>query len=164
MANTLTTVIQMLLQPSLKTAFGTLSPIINPNLSLTNGVAIDQADIAYVAERSVVSGTPDVLDLIGGGLIGIDGAAFAPVKIVTAVIYNTSAVAAEILTAFGGANGFNTLLGGTTGMKVGPGGFIVNHNQSLAGWAVTAGTGDLLPISAASGTITYRIGLIGRSA
>ncbi len=139
-------------------------------LSLTDGVAVDQADRIYLAERSVASGANDDLDL-AGSLTDPFGAVLTFAKIKTLMIINapkTGSANTTNLTIGGGTNPVTGLLGGTTPtlgpMK--PGEVLLRHASALAGLcSVTAGTGDILRVANSAGaTANYQILIIGTSA
>lgn len=139
--------------------------------TLTDGVGLDQADLIYQAERTVLTAANDDLDLSGTTLLDPLGVALAFVKIKTLMIINAprSGVAnTTTLTIGGGTNAVTGLLGGTTPtlgpMK--PGEVLLRHSSSLAGLCnVVAGTADILRIANSAGaTARYQILIIGTSA
>lgn len=164
MSTALTGALQVNSNASLVTGFGTLQPAIPVNQSYSQGTGNNQFDQVYFGDLSVVnSGTPKDLDLIGGGLTQPDGSAFAPVKIVEMIIVNKDAT--QTLTIGGGSNPWVSWLGGTTPTVVIPPSGHLSISAPLGGWAVTAGSADILRISTGAGTnVPFTIALKGRSA
>lgn len=126
---------------------------------LTDGVGLGQANVVYRGVISVPNGAPVSLDLNGGGLTQPNGAAANFVKLAAVIVFNDSTTAGEVLTVGGGTNAVANVSG-----TVGPGGIFVLYEPSLAALPVTAGTGDILKFTSASGTISVRVLLLGRSA
>lgn len=132
--------------------------------TLSSGVAIDNADLQWNDRRTVNDAANDDLDL-AGGLTDAFGATLTFAKIKGIVVYNRNTTAGHMLHIGGGSNTFNTFLGADGDIiKVGPDGLFVIWNPSLAGYAVTASTGDILRLSGSGGDITYDIAIIGTSA
>lgn len=137
--------------------------------SLSSGTGVGQADVIWADEATLAGSASTVLDLIGGGLIDINGAAFAPAKI--KLIYveadaanNLSNNLQLIATA---STGVPFLLALSNGIVIKPGGCALLYAPTLAGLAtVTATTGDNITLTngAATNTITYRIVIVGTSA
>lgn len=129
-----------------------------------DGVLAGQADKIFIKRDSVANGAPDTFDL-AGGLTDPFGVAFSFAKICGIGVLNRNTVAGEILSVGGGTNPFiNWVMAAGDGIKLGPGGLLMQVDPSLAAYAVTGGTGDVLQIAAAAGTIGYDLMLIGRSA
>lgn len=138
--------------------------------SLGDGVVAGAADIAYVAERTVLTGANDDIDL-NGVLTQALGATFSAVKMVTLLIINQQrdgTANTTTLTVGGGTNPVVGMLGGTTPTvgPIRPGGVFLRSETDLAGiCTITAGTGDILRVVNSSGaTNKYMIAVIGRSA
>lgn len=135
-------------------------------LTLATGTGAGQADLAWCDQNTLAASANVDLDLAGTltGLLG-GTATFARVKglIVAAASTNTNNV------VVGGAAS-NTWVGpfgaATHTHAVRPGGWVGFGCSDATGWAVTAGTGDLLRIanSGAGTTVTYDIIVIGASA
>lgn len=166
MANTLTALVSAVFNPKLATTFGTLSPSIPMGRQFTNGTAINQSDVIFCQQRTIADNvTPDSLDL-SGSLLDPSGSAAVFAKVTAIAVKSLTTTAAEILSMGGGSNAFSSWLD-TAAAKliIGPDGFLLLSNPSLAGYAVTAGTGDILRMATASGTnVKYIIGILGRSA
>ena len=137
---------------------------IDVNKTIASGTGADQADLAWSDERTVAAGTPDDLDL-AGVLASALNAGIVFKKISGIVIRNKSTTSGQTL-ALGGAAA-NQFFSGIFGaaphtLTIGPGG--------AAGWyspidaaVVTAGTGDILRVTSASGSVVYQIVIIGRT-
>jgi hypothetical protein len=139
---------------------------INKTLSLSNGTGANQADIAYLAERTVASNTNDDIDL-AGVLTDAFGATITAAELVALVVVN------EHLD--GTANTTNLTLGGGTNYVPGfsaaqcpisPGGFVEMVSPGAAGLAtITASTADILRVANSSGAqAKYQILILARSA
>lgn len=131
----------------------------------TTGTANGQADRIFTDTRTIAASGSESLDLAGSLADPLGGTAvFAEI------------VAIEIRAAAGNTN--NVVVGGAASnawvgpfgaadntFAVPPGGVLV-FNHPGAGWAVTAGTGDLLQVAnSGSGTgVTYDVVIVGRSA
>jgi hypothetical protein len=137
--------------------------------SLADGTAADQADLIWHDQRTLNAGASEDLDLtalitvIFGGTVSIS---FAKVKAI--LIVNTSTTAGHELLVGGAGAGqaFATPFNNNAGAKVGVGPdsplLLVNKKD---GWAVTAGTGDILRIqNSGAAAVTYRIVIVGTSA
>lgn len=134
--------------------------------TFSHGTGVNQIDLVWTSDAAaaVTSGTPVSIDL-AGSLVDPLGTAVVFAKIVGIIILNDGSAATGILEVGGGSNAFASWLGATGDtVKIGPGGSHVFLNPSLAAYAVTAGTGDLLQLASASGTVPYRVIIIGRSA
>lgn len=153
-----------------KTAVAGVAPIwsaaINKRLAISHGTGAKQADIAYLAERTVASASNDDIDL-SGVLSDVFGATITAAKLVALVLLN------EPLD--GSANTTNLTLGGGSNFVPGfsaaqcpisPGGFIEMVSASAAGLAtIAAGTADILRVANSSGAqAKYQILILARSA
>jgi hypothetical protein len=142
------------------------SPPFDNSWNWINGVAVDNADRIYANRHTIVNGAPLSLDL-AASLSDIFGNALTFVKVTAIGIKNrqpSTDVGLNLVVGGAAANSFNTFVGAATHtITVGPNGILLLVNPSLAGYAVTAATGDILQIAAASGTIVADVLLIGRS-
>lgn len=150
---------------------GSFQTLMEAALTLSDGVAADQADRFYYGERTVASGANDDLDLAAGNLTDPFGNVLTFAKIKTLLIINAPKIGAANttnLTIGGGTNPVTGLLGGTTPtlgpMK--PGEVLLRHASALAGLcSVTGATADILRIANSAGaSATYQIAIIGTSA
>lgn len=132
--------------------------------SLTSGTSSNQADKVWSDERSVTSGVPDDVDLMGA-LTGAIGGTLNLTKPVGLCIWNESTTAGQYLTV--GADGTAPVYSGLFGAS--DDAVIVQPNGVLCWWSpisnatATATTADILQVAAASGTVTYRILVWARS-
>lgn len=133
-------------------------------LSLVHGTSANQADLVWSDSGSVASGTPVTVDLRGSLTSILDGGAVSFVEVVGLYIKNKSTTTSQNLQIGGGSNPWITHLGASGDVIVlGPGGRLLLESP-LDGYAVTAGTGDILQIASSSGTISYDVVIYGRSA
>lgn len=132
--------------------------------TITTGTGADQADRVYYGRRAA-STTPEDIDLAAGSLTDIYGNAitFARVKLI--YIKNRSTTTAEIISVGGDANGLVGWVGAAADfVNVRAGGVLLLFAPDATGYAVTAGTGDILQIVSASGTPSVDVLIIGCSA
>jgi hypothetical protein len=134
--------------------------------TLATGTGANQADRLFHDQRTLAASANEDLDLAGSLLDAFgDTLTFARIKgiVVRAADGNTNNVVV-------GAAASNQFVGpfgaGTHTVAVRPGGVFAIYAPDATGYAVTAGTGDLLRIAnSSSGTpVTYDIILIGASA
>ncbi|HEB79290.1 MAG TPA: hypothetical protein ENI79_02295 [Rhodospirillales bacterium] len=132
--------------------------------TLANGTGLDQADQEWSDQRTLAA-TSEEIDL-AGSVNDIHGTTLTFAKIKGIYIRNLATTVGYDLAVGGSAtNGFINWVGDATDIiNIAPGGVFCLYNPSLAGYAVTAGTGDLLKINAGANSITYDIALIGTSA
>lgn len=139
-------------------------------LALANGTGANQADLAYVAERTVASASNDDIDL-SGVLTDALGVTITAAELVALLIINRQkdgAANTTDLTVGGGSNPVIGFLGGTTPTigPIKPGGVLLLAAGNAAGiGAVTAGAGDVLRVANSAGAQNkYQIAILGRSA
>lgn len=138
--------------------------------AFANGAGANQADIAYVAERTVATGANDDIDL-AGVLTDALGATVAAAELVALFVINRAKDGtANTTTLTIGNGGINSVVGflGAAAHTVGPlrpGGIMMLASPDAAGiGAVTAGTGDILRVANSAGaTAKYQIGILARS-
>lgn len=138
--------------------------------ALASGVGVDQFDVGYMAERTVLTGADDDIDL-AGVLTDPLGATVAIAKLVGLFIINRQkdgTANTTTLTIGGGSNPVLAFLQGTTPKlgPIGPGGTVFLFDSDAGGLGtVAAGTADILRITNSAGaTNKYLIGLLGKSA
>ena len=132
--------------------------------SMGSGTTAGLADLKWDDRRTVNDAANDDLDL-AASLTDSFGASLTFVKIKGIAVYNRNTTAGHNLVIGGGSNTFSSWLGATGDtITVGPEGLFVLWNPSLAGYAVTAGTGDILRLTGSGGNIVYDIAIIGTSA
>jgi hypothetical protein len=134
-------------------------------VDMATGTGASQADLLWVSERTLAASASENLDL-AGGLVDVFGNTLTFVKIkailIKAATGNTNSV------VVGGA-GSNTFVGpfadATDKVGIPPNGY-AKFLAPVSGWAVTAGTGDILQIANSGGTtgVTYDIIIVGTSA
>lgn len=131
------------------------------NQTLLDGALIDQADVVFSDRRTVSNAANDDLDLAGGLTDSFGNTiTFSLVKFI--LVRNTNTTAAENLDIGGGSNAFASIFGASGDIvTVGPGGLFAIGSPSLAGYAVTAGTGDILRLTGEGGDIVYDIVIVG---
>lgn len=145
----------------------TVWPNVTTNVEYTNGTGDNQVDkVFHVKAGSVTASSAVTYDLSGSLTNPIDGASVVFVEIAVLAIRNTSASGSGSLKVGGGSNQWVTPFGAAGDLvNVRPGGvLILAAPYDGGGYAVTAGTGDILTIDATTGTCTYDLIVIGRSA
>ena len=136
------------------------------SVNLASGTGAGKADRLFSDRRTLAASATEDLDLSGALLDALGGpAAFVRVKglIVSASKDNTNNV------VFGAAasNAWATLLNSTGAITLRPGAVAAfMAGAADTGWAVTAGTGDILKVANSAGgtSVTYDIVVIGDSA
>jgi hypothetical protein len=140
--------------------------------SLTSGTTADKADRLHIITGVVTnSGTPYTIDL-SGALTDPIGGPNVMAEVAFMIAVNKDTAAANILTVGAGSNPFATWVATSgDGVKVLPGthadtpGVQFIGSPAAAGYGVTAGTGDILTITAAAGTnVPFDLIIVGRSA
>lgn len=136
-------------------------------VSLANGVAAGQADRLFADARTLAASATEDLDLAGALADGLGGvAAFARVKAV--VVHADEDNTNNVLVGRATSNGLSGLFGAAGAVILRPGAFVAVacDDADATGYAVTAGTGDLLTIanSGAGSSVSYDIVVIGASA
>lgn len=135
---------------------------INPSISFTNGEAVNQAEVGIALVESITAAGNNDIDLAG-----VEADAFGDTITFTTIkglIFEAPSANDSFINV--GGEPTNPFLGpfanGSDIIKVEPGGFIVLCNPTAAGWAVTAGTGDILRLNN-PGAITniLNVGIIG---
>jgi hypothetical protein len=130
---------------------------------LANGTGANQANNIHVDMFSIASGGSLDIDLAGSLVNPLnEPVVFTAIK---TILIEADPANTTNLTVGNGANPFVGPFGaGAHTLSIVPGGFAVLHNPSAGGWAVVAGTGDVLKIANAAGaTATGRITVIGES-
>ena len=144
--------------PSLRVAF-------DKSLAFTDGTVQDKADRIWIDEARVLNATTENIDL-AGVLTDVFGDAVVFVKVNGIYIHNKQTAAGETLKVGGAADNAFMLFDNQTDIyTIGPDGVLFISEPSLAGKAVTAGTGDLIKLdSGATANLTFDIVIWGRSA
>lgn len=133
-----------------------------------DGTSADQCDKIWHDQRVITTGANDDLDLtaltnsIFGSTVTINF-----VKVKSILIVNTSTTAGDELKLDSSVtNGFLGPFNGsnTSKIEIGPDSACLLSSKK-DGWAVTAGTGDILRINNPNaGSVTYKIVIVGTSA
>jgi hypothetical protein len=132
--------------------------------SIAEGTSADQCDLCYVARRTIAdSGTADTFDL-AGSLTDPMGSTLVFAEVNLFIIWNLHAT--SIYSVGAGSNPFiNWVMASGDGVKVRPGGIFCMYAPDSTGYAVTAGTGDVVTVATNAGTsVTYDVLIAGRSA
>lgn len=141
------------------------APTLRYSLTMATGIATGLADLLYAGTRTLALSTSEDLDL-AGGLTDVFGATLTFVKI--KMIYISAAAANTNTVVVGGAasNQFVGPFGASTHTIAIQPGATMKFIHPLTGWAVTAGTGDLLKVlnGGAGTSVTYDLVICGTSA
>ena len=140
-------------------------PVLNFTDALTSGTGLDTADQVWVSAATAITGSGTNAHDVAGGLTDAYGNTLTFVKVKGLFIHNLSTTAGDTLTVGGDVNGL--LIFGTAAHThtIGPNGVLFISEPSLAGKAVTAGTGDILDVTEDAGNAnTYDIAIWGTSA
>ena len=133
-------------------------------LALTAGTAAtDEADILFADQRTVAASSNEDLDL-AGSLSDAFGSTITAAEIVGIFVSAASGNTNNVEISVPASNGFvGPFLAASDGYSVKPGEWAFFQSQS--GWAVTAGTGDLLNFanSSSGSGVTYDIVIVGRT-
>jgi hypothetical protein len=134
-------------------------------LTLVDGVDAGEADVAFVDTRTLAASADEDLDLAGGGLLGVDGAAFAPARVKLLVVKASADNANDVVVTRPASNGVPVFGAAGDAVSVRPGGVLVLAAVDATGYAVTASTGDLINVAnSGSGTgVTYDVAIVGAS-
>lgn len=135
-------------------------------IALAAGTAAGQADKIWHDERTLAASASEDLDL-AGTLVDAFGVAMTLARVRGLIIYASSANTNQVIIGNAGSNGWVGPFGAATHtLSVHPGGLLALFAPGTNGYAVTAGTGDLLHVAnSAGGTpVTYDVVVIGASA
>ena len=133
------------------------------SVEFADGTGADQANAVYVDAFSIATASNLDIDLAGSLVDPLNQAlVFTAIK---AILIEADATNTTNLTLGNGSNPFVGPFGaGAQTLSIAPGGIVMLANPSAAGWAVSAGTADILRIANAAGaTATGRITLIGEA-
>lgn len=145
---------------------GTLSTATAPldytvSYALANGTAANQANHFFSAAYTGASTSGNSHDL-AGGLTNAFGATITFTAVKTIVVKASADNSGNVIIGGAASNAFASMFGDATDTVVlKPGGILVLHDPSAAGYAVTVGTDDILKIAASTGTVDYDLILIG---
>lgn len=125
---------------------------------LNNGTSDGQVDRAYSEALSLTT-TPTDFDVSGSIASDIGAGTVVLAEVVCVAISNTSE-SGDIV--FGGDTNFVTITGAAAHtLAIKPGGLMLLYAPK--GYAVVAGTGDILQLAASAGTVTGKMLILGRS-
>jgi hypothetical protein len=135
----------------------------NGNVPIALGTASGQANRTYSAQRTIAGSGTDNLDLAGSGLLDANGRALDFVRIKQIVVRAAITNAGSIQIGNAGANTFTGPFSAATGaINLTPGDVFNVSRFDATGWAVTAGTADILRIANLVGsTVSYDIVIVG---
>jgi hypothetical protein len=134
-------------------------------LAIADGTGADQANNLFSDERTLAASTSESLDL-AGSLANALGATLTFSAIKAIMIVADAANTNDVVVGGAASNAFvGPFADATDKISIGPGDFVLITRRSAAGWAVAAGTGDLLKIanSAAGSSVSYKIIVIGEA-
>lgn len=153
------------LNQSLKLQAGGLPINYARTLGLSNGSGAGQADRIWADTRTLAASALEDLDLAGTLVDGF-GQVITLARVKAIVIAAAGANANNLVVGGAAANAFVNWVGAATHtITVRPGGLFVLASTDAVGYAVTAGTGDLLRVTngGAGTAVTYDIVVIGSS-
>lgn len=138
------------------------------DVALQSGVGAGQADVLWHDQRVLNASASEDLDL-AGTLAGLLGGTVTFVKVKGLIIAAAPGNTNNVVVGNATSNGFNSWVGGATHtVTVRPGAVLALFAGAAdaAGYAVTAGTGDLLHVAnGGAGTpVTYDVVVLGTSA
>lgn len=134
--------------------------------TLAIGTGADQSNRQWHDQRTLAESGTDNLDLSGGLTDGF-GASLLFARVACILIENTCPSVGHTLQVGGAAsNPISTIFANTSDIiTIGPSGILLLWNPSAAGYAITAGSADVLKIHNPSvGEVTYNITIIGSTA
>jgi hypothetical protein len=142
----------------------TVEPELKSALALTSGVGANQADKIFADTRTIAASTTEDLDVSAGGLLDQLGGTFTIVKLKVFAVCAASTNTNNVV-LLGDANSVPILSTAATTITIHPNSCVVLADPSLAGYAVTNATGDVIQVanSGAGTSVTYSIVLIGTS-
>lgn len=166
-ANTLTSRVSLAVQANFAKsgALSTPQDVLTKSIiqNFTNGTGSGQADQIFRDQRTLADGATENLDL-AGVLTDPFGVTLTFAKVKVIIIQNLSTTQTLTLGGAATAQFINWVGGATYTVNIPPGGFFAIA-APIAGFAVTATTGDLLKVlNSAGASCIYNIVIIGTSA
>jgi len=127
--------------------------------NFTNGTGDGKAQGVHTISGSISASANSDLDL-SGSLTNALGASVAATKIKALMIRNKATTTGYTLRVGGSAsNPVSTIMGGTNPyLIIAPKGWVVLNNP-FDGYGVTAGTADILRLTASGGDVTYDLAI-----
>lgn len=141
---------------------GNLRHVLDFEADWTSGTTASKADLVYSLNDVSYTTTPVDYDLRGSLTSKLDASAVVAVEVVCVIVKNESTTGD--LYVGGDANAIPFFGAAADYLIVKPGGLLVLCSGSDPAWATTAGTGDILQISASAGTVVGDVIVLGRSA
>jgi hypothetical protein len=139
----------------------------NFDVTLATGTAAGQADLLFDDTRTLAASTSEDLDL-AGALTSALGATLTFVKVKGLLVAAAPGNTNNVVLGAAASNAWSALLGATGTVTLRPGAAfaVFAGSADSAGYAVTAGNGDLLKVanSGAGTSVSYDILIIGTSA
>lgn len=135
--------------------------------ALSSGVGASQADQMWFDQRNIVASGTDDLDLTGTALQSALNVNIAFARVKALIIEALSTNVNNLIVGAAAANPWVGPFGaGTHTLQVRPGGLLTMMCQDATGWAVVAGTGDILRVTNGAGgtAVDYKIIIIGATA
>jgi hypothetical protein len=136
-------------------------------MQLLSGTGAGKADRVFSDRRTLAASATEDLDL-AGALVDAYGATITFARIKGIVIAAADGNTNNVVLGNATSNAWATLFGATSTLALRPGAFFAvgTGAADATGYAVTAGTGDLLKIanSGAGTPVTYDVHIIGVSA
>lgn len=131
--------------------------------NMASGTANGQSDLGFIdTARALGSGASENFDFTGS-LTDALGATIAAVEVTAIAVRNPSSNTVNLTLGNAASNGIALYQGAIANTHIlKPGDWFVSY--SLSGWAVVAGTADLLKVLAGAAAMTYDIGFLARSA
>ena len=131
-------------------------------LALGVGTGANNVDTVYSVRASIASGVPLDVDLQGSLTSALDGTVISFPLVVALLIVNNSSTVGQTLSFGVGANPVTSWMAGTTPtVIIGSGGWL-SLAAPVSGYATVAGTGDIMRLTSASGTVVTDIVILGR--
>jgi hypothetical protein len=135
---------------------------VSPNYAFANGTGANQANQTFADIRTLSASASENLDL-AGGLVDAFGATITMTKVKAILIMAAASNTNDVLVGGAASNAAAAFFGDATDVvKIKPGGLILLVAPDAAGYAITAGTGDLLKIANGAGgtSVTYTIAIL----
>lgn len=137
--------------------------VYGPNYVLTDGTGANQAKSVWADERTLAASADEDIDL-AGGVNDIFGSAITFTKIKALIVVAAAGNTNDVVIGGAEATALASIFGATTDtLKVKPGGMVALVAPDANGYAVGAGTADLLKVANSGGGtgVTYTIIVVG---
>lgn len=135
-------------------------PVVELVAALTNGTAAGKADLMYYDDSRTLGASASASYDLAGSLSDPFGTVLTFVKVKAIAIVNSGA--GSITIARPATNGAPIFDAASDAITVPTGGTVFLYNPT--GWNITAGTGDLLSVTADGTGATFEILIVGTSA